>query len=75
MILSDEILVGILGMGVAAIPWAFSIHAKVAVIAESVKIFPEIVQELRRKVDCHEQQLQQHARQIETLQTSPRPGG
>lgn len=71
MQISDELLVGILGLSVAAVPWAFSIHAKVAVIAESVKMFPEIVQELRHKVDCHERQLQQHEAQIKTLKETP----
>jgi len=74
MPVSDELLVGILGVTIAAIPWAFSIHAKVAVIAEAVRVFPEIVQEIRQKVDCHEQRLVNHERQIEALQAKTRPG-
>lgn len=74
MQVSDELLVGILGVTIAAIPWAFSIHAKVAVIAEAVRVFPEIVQEIRHKVDCHEQRLVNHEKQIEALQAQTRPG-
>lgn len=73
MQVSDELLVGILGVTLAAIPWAFSIHAKVAVIAEAVRVFPEIVHELRQKVDGHEQRLVSHEKQIEALKAQARP--
>jgi hypothetical protein len=74
MQISDELLVGILGLSIAAVPWAFSIHAKVAVIAESVRVFPEIVHELRQRVDRHERQLQQHETQLKTLRPATETG-
>lgn len=52
----------------AVIPWAFSIHAKVAVIANAVEHLPQVVEELRDVLREHEQRLDQHASQIQTLQ-------
>ena len=46
----------------AVVPWAFSIHAKVAVIANSVESLPEIVEELREALEEHEARLNEHAR-------------
>ena len=52
----------------AVIPWAFSIHAKVAVIANAVEHLPQVVEKLRDVLREHEQRLDQHASQIQTLQ-------
>lgn len=51
----------------AVIPWAFSIHAKVAVIANSVEHLPQVVEELRDVLREHEQRLDQHASEIAAL--------
>jgi outer membrane murein-binding lipoprotein Lpp len=52
----------------AVIPWAFSIHAKVAVIASSVQDLPDVVDELREILREHEHRLDEHASKIEALQ-------
>jgi len=51
----------------AIVPWAFSIHAKVAVIANSVESLPLIVEELREALQEHEVRLNEHAKEIQTL--------
>ena len=51
----------------AVVPWAFSLHAKVAVIANSVEALPEIVEEIRQALQEHEDRLDEHAEAIETL--------
>lgn len=51
----------------AVVPWAFSIHAKVAVIASSVEHLPQVVEELRDVLREHEQRLDQHASEIQAL--------
>lgn len=51
----------------AVVPWAFSIHAKVAVIASSVEHLPEMVEELRDVLREHEHRLDQHASEIQAL--------
>jgi len=51
----------------AVVPWAFSIHAKVAVIASSVEHLPQVVEELRDVLREHEQRLDQHASEIAAL--------
>lgn len=52
----------------AVVPWAFSIHAKVAVIASSVQDLPDVVDELREILREHEHRLDEHASKIEALQ-------
>lgn len=59
----------------AAIPWAMSIHAKVAVIASSVESLPEIVEELRKALMEHETRLNEHAKEIQALKETTRAGG
>jgi hypothetical protein len=58
-----------LGISVAAavIPWAFSLHAKVAVIANSVESLPEMFEELRATLEEHEERLDEHEQAIQTL--------
>jgi outer membrane murein-binding lipoprotein Lpp len=51
----------------AVVPWAFSIHAKVAVIASSVQDLPDVVDELREILREHEHRLNEHASQIQAL--------
>jgi ABC-type molybdate transport system permease subunit len=51
----------------AVIPWAFSIHAKVAVIANAVESLPEMVQELREALAEHEDRLDEHEKEIAAL--------
>jgi outer membrane murein-binding lipoprotein Lpp len=52
----------------AVVPWAFSMHAKVAVIASAVQDLPEVVDELREILREHEHRLDEHASKIQALQ-------
>ena len=56
----------------AVVPWAFSIHAKVAVIASSVQDLPDVVDELREILREHEHRLNEHASQIQALKETTR---
>lgn len=58
----------------AVVPWAFSIHAKVAVIASAVEHLPVMVQELRDALAEHEDRLDEHEKEIATLKASTRSG-
>lgn len=49
---------------VAVVPWAMSIHAKVAVIAHAVESLPEVVEELRLTLQEHEHRLEKHDAEI-----------
>lgn len=51
----------------AVVPWAFSIHAKVAVIASAVESLPQVVEELREALQEHEERLNVHAGEIQAL--------
>lgn len=51
----------------AVVPWAMSIHAKVAVIARSVEELPDLVKELRETLEEHEVRLDRHDAEIKTL--------
>jgi hypothetical protein len=64
-----------LSVAAAVIPWAFSIHAKVAVIANSVESLPEIVEEMREALQEHEVRLDEHAEAIAAIQKATRAGG
>ena len=64
-----------LSVAAAVIPWAFSIHAKVAVIANSVESLPEIVEEMREALQEHEVRLDEHAEAIAAIQKAARAGG
>ena len=65
-----------LGISVAAavIPWAFSLHAKVAVIASSVESLPRMLDELRKTIEEHEVRLNQHDKKIAALGQASSPG-
>lgn len=52
----------------AVVPWAFSMHAKVAVIASAVQDLPQVVDELREILREHEHRLDEHASKIQALQ-------
>jgi ABC-type molybdate transport system permease subunit len=62
-------------VAIAVVPWAFSLHAKVAVIASSVEALPEVVQELREALDEHEDRLDEHAKEIEAIKQAAKTGG
>lgn len=70
-----EVFVVLASIVAACIPWAFSIHAKVSVIAHSVEMLPELVRRLEGKLDQHEDRLDRHEQEIQALKTPPRPGG
>ena len=72
-----ELEVWMLALSIAAavIPWAFSIHAKVAVIASSVESLPEIVEEMREALQEHEVRLDEHAEKIAAIQKATGAGG
>lgn len=56
-----------LTVAAAVVPWAMSIHAKVAVIAKSVEELPALVKELRETLEEHEVRLDRHDEEIKTL--------
>ena len=58
----------------AIVPWAFSIHAKVAVIASAVENLPQVVEELRQVLHEHEHRLDQHASEIQALKETTKAG-
>ena len=74
--MSPETELWMLGITVAAavIPWAFSLHAKVAVIANSVESLPRMLDELRQTIEEHEHRLNQHDQKIEALTQAPSAG-
>ena len=72
---SFEVWALILSSVAAIVPWAFSLHSKVAVIASSVEALPEIVQEIREVLQEHEDQLAEHAQAIEAIQKATGASG
>jgi xanthosine utilization system XapX-like protein len=74
--MSPETELWMLGISVAAavVPWAFSLHAKVAVIANSVESLPRMLDELRQTIEEHEVRLNQHDKKIEALHQAAAPG-
>lgn len=74
--MSPETELWMLGISVAAavVPWAFSLHAKVAVIASSVESLPRMLDELRQTIEEHEVRLDQHDKKIEALSQAPSAG-
>jgi ABC-type molybdate transport system permease subunit len=58
----------------AVVPWAFSMHAKVAVIASAVESLPQVVEEIKRALEEHEERLDEHAEKIQALQDTGRAG-
>jgi len=74
MSFEGEVWMLVISAAAAVIPWAFSLHAKVAVIANSVESLPEMFEELRATLEEHEERLDEHEQAIQTLhqKTSPR---
>lgn len=74
--MTQETELWIWGITIAAavVPWAFSLHAKVAVIAHSVETLPTMFRELKDQLSEHEARLDQHDERIATLQAAPRAG-
>jgi len=70
-----EILAVLLASVFAVVPWAFSIHAKVALIAHSVEQLPELIKELRVKLDEHEDRLDAHDKEIQTIKSKTNSSG
>ena len=67
MSLETEAWLVLISIAAAVVPWALSLHAKVAVIASSVEHLPELVQELHHTITTHEARLDRHEKEIETL--------
>lgn len=59
---------------IAVVPWAMSIHAKVAVIAHAVESLPDVVEELRQTLQEHEYRLEKHDAEIAALKETPSAG-
>jgi hypothetical protein len=73
MSLETEAWLVLISVAAAVIPWAFSIHTKVAVIASSVEHLPELVQELHHTIHAHETRLDQHEKEIQALKSQTEP--
>lgn len=75
--MSEQAEIWMVGLTVAAavVPWAMSIHAKVAVIARSVEELPELVKELRETLEEHEVRLNRHDEEIKAIKVSTRFSG
>lgn len=63
----------VLALSAAVVPWAFSVHAKVAIIAHSVESLPEMFEELRDMLEEHESRLNDHDKAIASLKETPSP--
>ena len=59
----SEVVLALLAVGIAVIPWAMSIHSKVALIAMATSTLPELL----KKIDQHEQRLNNHDTEISRL--------
>ena len=75
MTIDVEVWMIVLTAACAVVPWAFSIHAKVAVIASAVESLPEVVEELREALEEHEDRLNEHAKDIQALKETTSPRG
>jgi len=69
-----EFLAVVFSFALATIPWAFSIHAKVAIIAHSVETLPELFTELKERLDSHEDRLNKHEKEITSIKSKATPG-
>lgn len=74
MSLETEVWLVLLSIAAAVVPWAFSMHAKVSVIASSVEHLPELVEELHRTITVHEHRLDQHEKDIEAIKKTTSAG-
>lgn len=73
--METEVLMLFATAAVAVIPWAMSMHAKVAVIAAAVENLPDVVEELRLVLKEHEDRLNNHAEEIAAIKAAARNGG
>jgi hypothetical protein len=75
MSMEAEAWLVLISVAAAVIPWAVSIHTKVAIIAASVEHLPELVQELHQAIQNHEARLDHHEKEIEALKDKAKFGG
>lgn len=68
-----EVWLAAITVAAAVIPWAMSIHAKVAVIARSVEELPDLVKELRETLEEHELRLDRHDEEIQAIKIKTAP--
>lgn len=75
--MSPETELWMLAVSVAAavVPWAFSIHAKVAVIAESIQTIPMMFEQLKGILREHEERLDLHDEELKALKAPTRTDG
>ena len=64
-----------ISIAAAVVPWAFSIHAKVAVIAESIQTIPGMFEQLKGILREHEERLDLHDEELQALKSPARPHG
>ena len=69
-----ELLAVVFSFALATIPWAFSIHAKVAIIAHSVESLPQLFTELKERLDSHEHRLDKHEEEITSIKSQTKTG-
>ena len=74
--MSDSVELWMVCISAAAgvIPWAFSIHAKVAVIAETIQSLPGMVTEVRNTLVDHERRLDTHEQKITAIEAAAATG-
>jgi hypothetical protein len=64
----------ILTVAAGVVPWAFSIHAKVAVIANSVDTLPKMFEDLKAMLTRHEARLDAHDEEIAAIKKASGSG-
>lgn len=67
-----EVWLLVISLGAAIVPWAFSIHAKVAVIADTIQSLPRMLEELKAELKEHEVRLDHHEQEIKAIKATPR---
>ncbi len=60
-------------LAVAVTPWAFSLHAKVAVIANTIQTLPRMLEEMKDTLKQHEFRLDTHEKEIQAIKATARP--
>jgi len=64
-----------ISVAAAVVPWAFSIHAKVAVIAEAIQTVPMMFEQVKGILREHEERLDLHEKELSSLKTPARTHG
>lgn len=54
---ADELLI-VITIALAVVPWAMSMHAKVALIAHAMEGMPEFISKTQARLEHHEQAIQ-----------------